>query len=70
MPERAANIGQSRVVNDTTVQIVWMLMAMTGWAAHVVDVNSAFLHGKQDDNTPVFMEVTKGFGEQMERIRI
>ena len=45
-------------------------MAMTGWAAHVVDVNSAFLHGKQDDNTPVFMEVTKGFGEQMERIRI
>ena len=42
MPERAANIGQSRVVNDTTVQIVWMLMAMTGWAAHVVDVNSAF----------------------------
>jgi len=61
VPERAANIGQSRVVNDTTVQIVWMLMAMTGWAARVVDVNSAFLHGEQDDNTLVFMEVTKGF---------
>ena len=41
--------------------MMFVLMVMAGWYAEVVDVCGAFLHGKFDEGTWLYMEVPKGF---------
>ena len=51
----------SPVVHDITVHIVLTILLMSGWAAHIVDVNGAFLLGEFRENEHIYMKVTKGF---------
>ena len=51
----------SPVVHDITVCIVLTILLMTGWAAHIVDVNGAFLLGEFRENEHIYMKVPKGF---------
>jgi hypothetical protein len=34
------------VTNETTIRIIFVLLIMPNWAAHVVDVRGAFFEGK------------------------
>ena len=49
------------MVNEITIRMVFVLMVIAGWYAEVVDVRSAFLHGKFDEGTRLYMEVPEGF---------
>jgi hypothetical protein len=49
------------VTNNTTIRIVFTLLALAGWYAHVVDVQGAFLNGRFADKAVLFMEVPEGF---------
>jgi hypothetical protein len=49
------------VTNDTTIRIVFTLLALAGWYAHVVDVQGAFLNGRFADEEVLFMEIPEGF---------
>jgi hypothetical protein len=49
------------VTNDTTIRIVFTLLALAGWYAYVVDVQGAFLNGRFADKEVLFMEVPEGF---------
>ena len=49
------------VVNEITIRMVFVLMVMAGWYAEVVDVRGAFLHGKFEEGTRLYMEVPEGF---------
>ena len=51
----------SPVVHDITVHIVLTILLMSGWAAHIVDVNGAFLLGEFKENEHIYMKVPKGF---------
>ena len=51
----------SPVVHDITVRIVLTILLMSGWAAHIVDVNGAFLLGEFRENEHIYMKVPKGF---------
>jgi hypothetical protein len=44
-----------------TIRIVMMLIVMTSWAAHLIDVHGAFLKGKFPDGEIVYMKVPQGF---------
>jgi hypothetical protein len=48
-------------VNEITVHIVFVLIAMTGWYAELLDVKGAFLHGEFDEGTAIYMKVPEGF---------
>lgn len=49
------------VVSEATIMIVFILMVMAGWVAHVIDVKGAFLHGVFEKGRKVYMEVPQGF---------
>ena len=51
----------SPVVHDITVHIVLTILLMSGWAAHIVDVNGAFLLGEFRENEHIYMKIPKGF---------
>ena len=51
----------SRVVHDITVRIVLTILLMTGWAAHIVDMNGAFLLGEFRENEHIYMKIPNGF---------
>ena len=51
----------SPVVHDITVRIVLTILLMSGWMAHIVDVNGAFLLGEFRENEHIYMKVPKGF---------
>ena len=51
----------SPVVHDIMVRIVLTILLMSGWAAHIVDVNGAFLLGEFRENEHIYMKVPKGF---------
>ena len=51
----------SPIVHDITVHIVLTILLMSGWAAHIVDVNGAFLLGEFRENEHIYMKVPKGF---------
>ena len=51
----------SPVVHDITVRIVLTILLMSGWAAHIVDVNGAFLLREFKENEHIYMKVPKGF---------
>ena len=51
----------SPVVHDITVRIVLTILLMSGWAAHIVDVNGALLLGEFRENEHIYMKVPKGF---------
>ena len=51
----------SPVVHDITVRIVLTILLMSSWAAHIVDVNGAFLLGEFRENEHIYMKVPKGF---------
>ena len=51
----------SPVVHDITVRIVLTILLMSGWVAHIVDVNGAFLLGEFRENEHIYMKVPKGF---------
>ena len=51
----------SPVVHNITVRIVLTILLMSGWAAHIVDVNGAFLLGEFKENEHIYMKVPKGF---------
>jgi hypothetical protein len=48
------------VINIVTVRIVFVLLIMANWYAHMVDVNGAFLLGSFEKGRKVYMEVPKG----------
>ena len=43
------------------VHIVLTILLMSGWAAHIVDVNGAFLLGGFKENEHIYMKISKGF---------
>ena len=49
------------VVNEMTICIVLTLMVMANLYAEVVDMKGAFLHGKLEEGTKLYMEVPEGF---------
>ena len=51
----------SPVVHDIMVRIVLTILLMSGWVAHIVDVNGAFLLGEFRENEHIYMKVPKGF---------
>ena len=51
----------SLVVHDIMVHIVLTMLLMSGWAAHIVDVNRAFLLGEFKENEHIYMKIPKGF---------
>ena len=51
----------SPVVHDITVHIVLTILLMSGWAAHIFDVNGAFLLGEFRENEHSYMKIPKGF---------
>ena len=51
----------SPIVHDITVRIVLTILLMSGWAAHIVDVNGAYLLGEFRENEHIYMKVPKGF---------
>ena len=46
----------SPVVHDITVHIVLTMLFMPGWAAHIVDVNGAFLLDEFKENEHIYMK--------------
>jgi len=55
------NIKAAPVVNDATIKIVFILMAMAKWYSEIVDLLGAFLHGEFENEKEVYMEVLQGF---------
>ena len=51
----------SPVVHDITVRIVLTILLMSSWAAHIVNVNGAFLLGEFRENDHIYMKIPKGF---------
>ena len=51
----------SLVVHDITVHIVLTMLLMSSWAAHIVDVNGAFLLGEFKENEHIYMKIPKRF---------
>ena len=51
----------SPVVHNITVQIVLVLMLMGGLAAHLVDLNGAFLLGQFKPTDRIYMKIPLGF---------
>ena len=49
------------VTNETTIKIILILMAMTGWYAHVLDVQGAFLNGRFEEGETLYLNVPEGF---------
>ena len=49
------------VVNEAMIRIIFILMIMSRWYAKILDVHGAFLHGKFEEGTKLFMEVPNGF---------
>ena len=43
------------------VHIVLTMLLMSGCAAHIVDVNGAFLLGEFKENEHIYMKIPKGF---------
>jgi hypothetical protein len=49
------------VVSDTTIHIVLIMIAMTGWWAELLDVKGAFLCGIFEKGRQMFMTIPQGF---------
>jgi hypothetical protein len=49
------------VVNTMTIRICFVLLAMTAWYAHLMDVQGAFLTGEFGNGERLYMDVPKGF---------
>ena len=49
------------VTNNTSIRILFALLALAGWYADVVNVQGAFLNGRFADKEVLFMEVQEGF---------
>jgi len=49
------------VVNDATIRILLILIIMAGWAAQLLDVRGAFLHGEFEKGRKVYMHIPQGF---------
>jgi Reverse transcriptase (RNA-dependent DNA polymerase) len=49
------------VVNETMILVVFVLMLLAGWNAHIVDVNGAFLHSRFEEKHQMYLEVAQGF---------
>ena len=43
------------------MHIVFSILLMSGWAAHIVDMNGVFLCGEFRENEHTYMKVPKGF---------
>ena len=52
----------SPVANEVTIRVVLTLMVMSEWHSEMIDVKSAFLHGKLGDEEQIYMKVPEGFG--------
>ena len=48
------------VIQDTTTRILMVLMALFNWNAHIMDVQTAFLHDDLEEE--IFMELPEGLG--------
>ena len=51
----------SPVVHDITVHIVLSILLMSGWTAHIGDMNGVFWLGEFRENEHIYMKVPKGF---------
>ena len=49
------------VVNETTIKVLFVLMLLANWTAHIVDVQGAFLKGRFHNDEQLYMEVPEGF---------
>jgi hypothetical protein len=49
------------VTNETSIRIIMVLMVMANWAAHVIDVQGAFLNGRFDAGEELYLRVPEGF---------
>jgi Reverse transcriptase (RNA-dependent DNA polymerase) len=49
------------VVSNLTIRICFILLAMTNWYAHLMDVKGAFLTGEFGNNEQLYMNVPQGF---------
>jgi Reverse transcriptase (RNA-dependent DNA polymerase) len=49
------------VVNEMMILVVFVLMLLVGWNAHIVDVNGTFLHSRFKEKHQMYMEVAQGF---------
>jgi Reverse transcriptase (RNA-dependent DNA polymerase) len=49
------------VANETMILVVFVLMLLVGWNAHIVDVNGAFLHSRFEEKHQMYLEVAQGF---------
>ena len=56
-----ADMTAAPVVNKMTICIVFTLIVMADWYAEVVNVRGAFLRGKFEEGTKLYMEVPEGF---------
>ena len=51
----------SPVTNDSTIRVVFILLLMAMFGAHIVDVKGAFLHGEFDNGEVIYFKVPQGF---------
>jgi hypothetical protein len=58
----ATNIA-APVVNNLTIRTCFILLAMTGWYAHILDVKGTFLTGEFGNGEQLYMTVPQGFEE-------
>ena len=49
------------VTNNVTVRLNSVMMLMTGWVSHSVDMKGALLHGKFEKGEKVCMKVSGGW---------
>ena len=49
------------VTSDVTIRIVFVLMIMAGWIAHLMDVRGAFPHGLFAPHHKMHMRIPEGF---------
>ena len=54
------------VVNDLTMRMMVVLMNLHGWKGKIIDVETAFLHGKLKEE--IYITIPGGFENMKERI--
>ena len=54
----------SPVTNDVTIRLLFIIMIMAMWAAYLLDVKGAFLHGQFRNGEEIYSEIPDGFQKE------
>ena len=54
----------SPVTNDVTICLLFIIMIMAMWAAYLLDVKGAFLHGQFRNGEEIYSEIPDGFQKE------